>query len=310
MKSKQDAIQEILALASAHHISAEDLRKALSQTNTKRMEKAASGDILMQVFSYLGGIFIFSGLAAYISMFWQTLNSITRIMITLGTGLILYCLALICYKKHALQKMITPLFLLAALFIPSGLFVTISEFFQGNDPRYAVLLVFGLMFIQQMMTFFAVRRTTLLFTSIAFGAGFFAIAFNILDIRWEISAVTLGTALICIAYALGKSTHRAIASIWYFLGSLLLFDGSFDFLIEKPYEPVFLGLTCLGIYLSTVLRTPTLLLVSVFAMIAYIGYYTQKHFIDSVGWPISLVLLGFLFFGIGFFAFQRLKKMK
>ncbi len=307
MKSKETAIQEIIKLAKAYNISSQDLHKALSSPDS---QKAASGDILMQVFSYLGGVFIFSGLATYIYMFWSTLNSISRIAITLGTGLVLYCLALIFYKRQALQKMITPLFLLSAFLIAGGLFVTINEYFQGEDARYAILLVFGLVSIQQLITFFAVHRTTLLFTSILFGTGFFATLFDILNIKWEISAITLGGALLCIAYALGKSSHRAIASLWYFFGSLMFFDGSYRLLENKPYEPLFLGITCLGIYLSTAVRNRTLLLVSVLAMIVYIAIYTEQHFIDSVGWPISLVLLGFIFFGIGFFALQRLKKMR
>jgi hypothetical protein len=34
-------------------------------------------------------------------------------------------------------------------------------------------------------------------------------------------------------------------------------------------------------------------------MLGFIGYFSAKHFSDSLGWPITLVLMGVAFLGVG-----------
>jgi hypothetical protein len=45
-------------------------------------------------------------------------------------------------------------------------------------------------------------------------------------------------------------------------------------------------------------------------MIVYIGYFTQKHFVDSVGWPIALIIFGLVMFGISGVAIRIGKGMR
>ena len=52
------------------------------------------------------------------------------------------------------------------------------------------------------------------------------------------------------------------------------------------------------IYLSVTVRSRTLLLVSVIAMVSYIGYFSAEHFAHTLGWPLTLVIGGFVLIGI------------
>jgi len=52
------------------------------------------------------------------------------------------------------------------------------------------------------------------------------------------------------------------------------------------------------IFLSTYVRSRTLLLVGTLSMLAYIGYYTAKHFANTLGWPIALVIIGIALIGM------------
>jgi hypothetical protein len=52
------------------------------------------------------------------------------------------------------------------------------------------------------------------------------------------------------------------------------------------------------VYLSIAVRSRVLLIVSTVAILAYISYFTSEHFLDSLGWPIVLILLGLLLIGL------------
>ena len=62
------------------------------------------------------------------------------------------------------------------------------------------------------------------------------------------------------------------------------------------------------VYLSTYVRSRTLLFTSTIALLSFIGYFTARHFIDSIGWPIALILLGFLMIGLSAAAFRISRK--
>lgn len=180
MESKQVALAKIVEIARDNNLSTKEIVSALQQqdTTSEVLFQKKKMDFTMKLFSYLGSIFILSGISIYIGMFWSQLNSPARIIITLGPGLIAYIMAVIMEKNPNYSKMITPLFLLAALFIPTGLFVAIHEYSTGGDPHKAGLLVFGIMFIQQLLTFWNIPRTVLVFTSIFFAAAFYCTALD------------------------------------------------------------------------------------------------------------------------------------
>ena len=61
------------------------------------------------------------------------------------------------------------------------------------------------------------------------------------------------------------------------------------------------------LYTCVLLQSRALLLTTVIAMLGYIGYFTAQHFVDSLGWPISLVLMGVAFMGVSALA-MRVKR--
>jgi archaellum biogenesis protein FlaJ (TadC family) len=53
-----------------------------------------------------------------------------------------------------------------------------------------------------------------------------------------------------------------------------------------------------------VLQSKALLFTTVVAMLGFIGYITAKHFSNSMGWPVTLVLMGVAFLGVGTIALK------
>lgn len=290
MSLKEDALQDIVSLARHNHITLEEIAQALN-TSQAQASKPSSG-VLSKLFGYIGGIFVFAGIGVFISMYWDDFGSAARVIVTLGVGLVAFIMGIVCLNDKRYEKAATPLFLMASLLQPMGILVMLQEYSSGGDVRHGLAFMAAYMLIQQGMTFWAKRRTVLAFSAILFGCIFFANLFDLWDWDEEFIGMVTGTSLICIAYGLQQSRHLAIAPFWYFVGACILLWAVFDAVRNTPLELVYLGLSASIIFLSTYVRSRTLLLVGTLSMLLYIGYFTAKHFANTVGWPIALVMIG------------------
>ena len=297
MSTRQDALIEITDLMRRHALTLADISTALN--STVPMEEEKSSGILSRLFGYIGGIFVFAGLGIFISMQWQHLDSAARIFLTLGPGFCAFVMALVCTTDARFEKAATPLFLIAAVLEPTGIMVMMKEFSRGGDPAYGLLFMFGTMALQQGCVFYAKQRTALAFTTIYFALGFFAVAFDLLEINHHLIGLTIGSSLLCIGWALANSRHRPLAGFVYFCGSVLFLATCWDLLENKPGEPLLFLLACGTIVLSTVARSRALLFAGTVGLLAYIGDYMWDHFRDSFSAPLILMVAGFVLIAIG-----------
>ncbi len=295
--SKEDALQDIVALARHNQITAEEIARALSMPQSEQTKQQSSG-VLSKLFSYIGGIFVFAGIGVFISMYWDDFGSAARVLVTLGTGFVTFVMGLVCLYDKRYEKAATPLFLIAALLQPTGIMVMLQEYSNGGDVRHGILFMAAYMLIQQGATFWAKGRAVLAFSAILFGMIFFAYLFDIWGFDEDLIGIVIGVSLICIAYALQRSRYLAIAPFWYFVGAVVLLCAVFDAVKNTPLELAYLGVTAGIIFLSTYVRSRTLLLVGTLAMLLYIGYFTAKHFANTLGWPIALVVIGVALIGV------------
>ncbi|MDO9280966.1 MAG: DUF2157 domain-containing protein [Methylotenera sp.] len=290
MSLKEDALQDIVSLARHNQITLEEIAQAFNSPKIQTVK--ASSSVLSKLFGYIGGIFVFAGIGVFISMYWDDFGSAARVIVTLGTGLVAFIMGLVCLADKKYERAATPLFLISSFLQPTGILVMLQEYSSGGDVRHGMLFMAVYMLMQQGATFWAKGRTVLAFSAILFGSIFFANLFDILGVNEKLIGIIIGTSLLCIAYALNQSKHLAIASFWYFVGAVTLLWSIFESVEKSPLEPVYLGASALIIFLSTYVRSRTLLLVGTLSMLLYIGYYTAKHFANTVGWPIALVMIG------------------
>lgn len=295
MSDRDEALHEIARLAKRHGLALEDIRRAMTGPDK---QKESSG-IVARLFSYIGGIFIFAGIGVFISMYWRDFNSEARVIVTLGVGFAAYLLALACLNDKNYQRAATPLFLISAILQPMGVLVMLNEYSMGGDRRYGVLFMTAYMLLQHSLTFWAKQRTLLAFGAIFFGAMFFVTLFDIWGFKPNLIGVVMGASLLCIAYALNQSKHSAISGFWYFVGSVMFLWALFDLVEDSALEIMYLGLAAFMIFLSTYVRSRAMLFVSTLSMLGYIGYFTAEHFANTVGWPISLVIIGMALFCLG-----------
>ncbi|MDP2152491.1 MAG: DUF2157 domain-containing protein [Methylotenera sp.] len=296
MSLKDDALQDIVSLAKHNQITLAEIAQALN-ASLQQPNKEPSG-VLSKLFGYIGGIFVFAGIGVFISMYWDDFSSASRVIVTLGTGLTAFVMGLICLTDAKYERAATPLFLISSVLQPTGIMVMLQEYSSGGDVRHGLLFMASYMLVQQVAVFWEKQRTVMAFSAILFGCIFFANLFDIWDVNEKLIGMVIGSALLCIAYAINQSKHIAIAPFWYFVGAVLLLWSIFESVENTLLEPLYLGATAFIIFLSTYVRSRILLLVGTITMLLYIGYYTAEHFANTVGWPIALVMIGIALIGL------------
>lgn len=302
MSLKDDVLQDIVALMQHNKITLAEVSRALDDASMQM--SAAPASVLSKLFGYIGGIFVFAGIGVFISMYWDDFSSASRVIVTLGTGLIAFVMGLICLSEQKYERVATPLFLIASVLQPTGIMVMLDEYSSGGDVRHGLLFMAAYMLVQQGATFWAKQRTVLAFSAIIFGCIFFANLFDLWDLDEKLIGTVIGSSLLCLAFAIQRSKHMAIAPFWYFVGAVLLLWSIFEWVEGSLFEPIYLGMTAFMIFLSTFVRSRTLLLVGTLAMLIYIGYYTAEHFANAVGWPIALVIIGIALIGLSALAIR------
>ena len=95
-----------------------------------------------------------------------------------------------------------------------------------------------------------------------------------------------------------------LAGLAYFVGSIMAYSGLFDLVHDRPIELVYLAATASMLYACVALQSRALLVTTVVAMLGFIGYYTANHFANSLGWPVTLVVMGVAFLAVGAIALR------
>ncbi|MEM1436440.1 MAG: DUF2157 domain-containing protein [Pseudomonadota bacterium] len=299
------ALEEIRRLASQHDLSAQEIASALAAPADPQRS------VLQRVFAYLGGLFLFAGIAAFIALNWADFPSLARVGITFGVGVALFFAAIAVERANQWPAMVAPL-LLAALFLePTGMLVAFDEYGSGGDWRYAVLLTSLAVALQAGMTGLGLQRSAepaqaqaglvvLVFAAVLFGTSFWITLLDLCGVDENLSALTVGVALVLVGLGLDRQRYRWNRSAWPGIGSVFVFLALWNLVERAQYEMLFAVVAIADIYLSVLTRTRSLLVTGVAALLFYIGYFTAEHFADSLGWPLVLMVIGLAFVAVGY----------
>jgi hypothetical protein len=295
--AKQDALGEVVDLITRHGLTLDEVSAALRGTDGYAAQRSSS--VVSRIFAYLGGIFVFAGLGIFVAMRWDDLGPAGRVLLTLGPGLCLFVLALVCTSDARLDAAATPLFLVAGLVQPTGILVMLKEYGRGGEVEHAILFMSLVMLVQQGCTFWARRRTVLAFTSIVFWSIAVFVSLDLLEANLYLTGLTIGVSLLCVGWSLDRSPHRAIAGLVYFFGALFALEETYSWLRREPLEILFLGVACGVVVLAAVARSRSLLVAGTAALVGYIADFIYQHFADNLGAPLALMAIGLVFLGLG-----------
>jgi hypothetical protein len=297
------ALEDIVMLARQHGLTAGEIAAALGAPASAAQSSGARS-IVVRVLGFLGGTFIFAGIGVFIAIQWSGMNSASRVVATLGSGVAAFALAMLAYREERYDKAAAPLVLIASALEPLGMMVAFQEFGSGGDWRVAALITSGAMAAQLGATFQWIRRSTPLFMVLVFASLFWATTLDLLDVDGTTTSLVIGGSIVLAAVGVDRTAHRDITPPWYFVGTAAFLYGFFDLVEHTPFEIAFIAAAAAFVYASVALRSRMLLFVATLAILAYTGWFTRQYFADSIGWPVALIVFGLVMIGLSALAFR------
>ncbi|MDC9728105.1 MAG: hypothetical protein PSN04_02110 [Methyloprofundus sp.] len=131
-----------------------------------------------------------------------------------------------------------------------------------------------------------------------FNAGLFDRMAAFTSISW--ASLLTGICVAFTAYGIHKAgRYPRLIAIGYFVGSAMAYGGLFDLIHNTAIELLYLFVTAAVLYICVAIQSRVLLLTTVIAMLSFIGYFSEKYFTNVLGWPVTLILIGIIFLGVG-----------
>lgn len=308
-----------------------DLRGAASSENLGAAAGSASpaaanrNSLVSRVLYALGGIIALIGIIVLISDNWRELGTAGRLLVTIGFSLVTYIAAIVLNKKKIQNAMAQVFMLLSAVVSPIAAYTLLDSlgamnpFSVTNQVGIAVIIFviyavalfvtrFNILHIISGMAFSwayystiawmvkgsgfgaEILRDIAVYTSMILGFGFLAYSSWLKQMLKQNFSIELRKV---------SSMYNAAAFIFVLFPALFLV-GIWDLL----YAFLVLG----GIIVSINLRTTAGLILSAFALGCYIIHMSSKYFADSIGWAVTLVVIGFLVIGLGYLTYYLNRK--
>jgi hypothetical protein len=259
--------------------------------------------MIMRLFAYMGGALIFAGLSVFIETIWEDIGSLSRVIITLGTGFVAYICGIVFALDKRFEKAATPAFILAFIMQPMGLFVLLDEYFPGDNPALGGMVVFAPLAIQQLLTFMRFRFSSLLLYSLLYILGFAFSFVEYFDIDRGFASLALGTFLLLTTINMQiKDKFKDLTPLFFVIATILFFAGVYYYVGRTTFDPLALSLIFALLGFAVIKETKTLYVMCMLYMSAYFiggpgggGYNLDWHVynqLTAIFTGTSLVLAG------------------
>lgn len=312
---KQLLLNGIETAAKENSVSRKEILAAFDRGGPKGSSGAHVN--LSDVLYYIGGAVVFIGIAVLVFQNWDSLNSITKIIVTFGSGLAAYVMGLALGREEKLEKMGNAFYFLSAILMPLGLFVIFDE--RGYDMTAGVnTVISGLLFAMFVASFFAMKKDVFLLFSILFGTwAFFALVnYLVTDVsfieEWRFEAYQVlfaGLSYALLGYYFDQNGRSEYTGFLYGFGALGFLGAGLALGGWSPdqsvlWELLFPGLVFGVIFLSIALKAKSFLIFGSIFLMVYILKITAEYFTEGLGWPLALILAGFALIGVGYLSFH------
>lgn len=320
--NKKDVLTAIKELSEKGILSKNEVLSAFEEG--KSLENHRSGFTLgiSSVLYLIGALIVFVGIAVLIGQNWESLNPVTRILSTLGFAFLSYLLGIVFNKEEKYGAASYAFHLIAGLAFPIGLAVVFDLFkLNINDLGIQsfiawVLLLFYigafLVYRKTIFTLFVIVYATLFFvyfTNYLIGANplFFENKF------YEYRYLVIGLSYGLLGYYLKSTSQYPLTESLYFFGTVFALGAMLVLGGWKPeqsyiWEVLYPGIVFGVLFLSTHLKSKSMLVLGTIFLMLYILKITGEYFSGTLGWPLSLMICGLALIAIGYYAFSLNKK--
>lgn len=311
-----EVIKAIEVAAATHTISKADVVAAYERGAGKR---AAGTGVsrrvnIADILYYIGGAIVCIGIAVLLWQNWEDLSDATRLLATLGVGLVAYVVGLLLSRQVKYTGVATAFYLISAIVTTIGLYVAfdIGSIAITNQTH---TLIMALLLAMYGTSWFLFRNIVFLIFTIIFGTLFFFAATSALVENYptvpdfEFVAyrfLVVGLSFILLGYSFVATKYKELTATLYGIGLVFFLSAALALGEWKPnqnifWELIFPGLVFAVLFLSVYLKSRSFLVFGAIYLMAYIIKITAEYFTDSLGWPLALVLAGLALIGIGYF---------
>lgn len=323
MMDKKELLQQIRSLATENLISKEELTRAYDEALKKKTDQAIAKKIeITEILYYIGGAIVFLGIVVLIRQNWEALSVEARIIATLGSGIAAYVLGVLFSRYKTLDRAGQAFFLISAMVTPMGLYIVPD--FAGLDigSQGIQLLISGILFGAYLLSYVVFRKNIFAIFSIIFGTWlFFALTslwvgdgprfgeYKLLEYRVLIT----GLAYILLGYLFSKKEKYSLTGLLYGFGIFGFLGAALALGEWKPnqnlfWELIYPVLVFGAIFLSVYLKSKAFLVFGTIYLILYILKITAQYFVESLDWPLALMLFGLTLIAIGYLSFYLNRK--
>lgn len=310
---KQKLLSELSQLAQSGQISESEV---LSAMHIVKLEENRHVN-LSQVMYYIGASIVFLGICVLVYQNWDSLDFVTKVLITLGSAIATYFVGFLLLKYEDFKGASLGFFLISALLAPLGLFILFDKIGLDTSTVSVSVLVFLICFSIFLASFYIFRKIIFNLFSIIFGTILFFVLiqwlvgenFTSSDMNkiWEYRFLVTGLSYMVLGYALRATTQKALSGVLYGFGSMIFLISAMVLGGWMPNQNMFweliYPLLVFGIvFLSVYIKSKSFLVFGSLGLIGYILKITGEYFTEGLGWPLALVLAGLVIMVVGYYA--------
>jgi len=310
--NKEELFKELSTKISAGEISREEVMNRFNLSPV--MSKEGSEDItsnfsVTKMLYVLGAAVVVIGIIIFVYQVWEDIGLFGRISVTLGLGLLFTIIGSVLLKQKPEDNIGSVFHAIGGLLIPSGAIVTLNEFNVDLTHMGPLAITFGFIFAFYLLLNYVHKNAILTFFAIVNGTAFiYAIvetmvggSFYMHGDLYAYLTMVVGASYLLLAQSFQGGWNKHLIGALYFFGSVGFLGAAFSRVFDSvPWQMVYFLIVIGGLFLSAYLKSRAVLVVSTIFLIAHVSYITSEYFADSMGWPISLVILGFIFIGLGY----------
>ncbi|MCA9361724.1 hypothetical protein KC845_04190 [Candidatus Kaiserbacteria bacterium] len=310
-----ELIEELKLKVANGEIGQEELmaRLGLSQTITLPATASPSEDSshfsVTKMLYILGAAIVVVGIVIFVGQMWDDMGALAHVIVTLGLGLLFAGLGSVLLNQQPQTNLGTVFHFLGGMLIPGGSLVLLDEAGASLDEPWVVAMTFFSIFVfyvilnrmhkNAVLTFFAILNATttcyLVLYAVVDSSSLFA------GNLYLYLTMMLGVSYLLLAESFKDGWNNRLIGALNFFGITGFLGAGFSRVLDSGFWEVLYFLVLFGcLFLSVYLKSRIILIMSTVFLIIHVSYITGEHFADSIGWPLSLVFLGFVFIGLGY----------
>lgn len=299
------------------HVIAGDISRGEVNAIFKEVQPASESRQVhfSQVLYYIGAAIVLIGISILAWQHWQEFNLAVKLLITLGSGIATY-IAGVMFTQHPLSKQLSPaFFLMSAILMPLGLGILFDNIGYNVGSSGVMVTISLVLFLMYGISYFAFKKNILLFFTTAFATWLFYALVNLIIGNnpvahdWNLYTyitMAVGLSYLVLGYSFDNTPRQELSGTLYAFGALFFLGAAIT--LNGFWEAIYAGLALGIILVSTQLRSRALLVFGTLFLMGYLMKITAKYFSDSLGWPLALVLAGFMLIAVGYFTFYLNRK--